>query len=256
MVPIVTALYRYPVKGLTGQRLKEVLLEKGEGISGDRIIAIAREPGLFDMKAPIAIPKTNFLMLAKDEALATLDTKFDARTNEITIQANNEPTLQFSISDEAGRQSLANFLKRFLAKTDLSPEVVRSSGHKFTDISVVSPEKMRAISLINLASVRALEEKTGYKIDPMRFRANLYFDSEEPFVENSWLDKTITIGDVKLDCVMRTKRCPATEVNPDTGVRDIKIPYELRKHFGHFDMGIYAEVKETGKVHVDDLIQL
>jgi len=254
MPPTVTALYRYPVKGLTGESLQDVLLEKSEGMAGDRMVAIAREAGLFDPASPVAIPKTNFLMLAKDEALAKLRTSFDLETDEIEIRAGGETKLRVSLSTEDGQRALAEFLKTFLEKGDIHPQVTRSPGHKFTDISVVSPAKMRAISLINLASIRALEKETGYKIDPMRFRANVYFDSEDPFVENDWIDKAISIGGVKMQCVMRTKRCPATEVNPETGEHDIRVPYELRKHFGHFDMGIYAEVQSTGSVKIGDTI--
>jgi MOSC domain-containing protein YiiM len=40
----------------------------------------------------------------------------------------------------------------------------------------------------------------------------------------------------------------------DTGERDVKIPYLLRKHYGHMDMGIYAEVVKGGQIHVGDEI--
>lgn len=255
MIAKVVNLYRYPVKGLTGEPLEQVILQKDEGIEGDRMVAMARQPGLFNPLAPVAIPKTNFLMLAKDEALARLTTNYDTSSETLTIRSGGEILLSESISSEKGRQSLQRFFKSHLDKKDLSPEVSRADGHKFTDISVVSPAKMRAISLINLASIRALEDATGFKVDPRRFRANVYFDSNEPFIENGWIDQDITIGNSRLKCVMRTKRCPATEVNPESGERDIRVPFELRKHFGHYDMGIYAEIRDTGIVSISDEIQ-
>ena len=228
----------------------------GEGIAGDRAVAIAREAGVFDPGAPEAKSKLHFLMLAKDEALAALDTRFDDETQMLTVRQNNEQTLTASIASDAGRAEIARFFKTYLGKDRLEPQVVSAPGHKFTDISVVSAEKMRAVSLVNLASVRALEDATGRKIDPRRFRANICFDGVPAWDESNWLDRTITLGNASARVVKRTKRCPATDVNPDTAARDMNLPAEIRKHFGHFDMGIYAEVQTSGTVSIGDPLSL
>lgn len=109
---------------------------------------------------------------------------------------------------------------------------------------------MRAISLVNLASVRALSEAIGRPVDIRRFRANIYFDTGIPWQEHAWIDRQIKIGQITAKCVMRTRRCAATEVNPDTGERDIGLSLALQEHFGHADMGIYAEIQTTGHVHI------
>ncbi len=256
MSPHVTDILRYPVKGLTGETLSHVRLEQGEGIFGDRAIAIARQSGLFDPSSPAALSKMNFLMLAKDEDLAKLETRFDAPTETLIICAGDRVLLSASVVTDGGKTKISEFFKSFLNKSDLNPEVMSAPGHKFTDISVVSPEKMVAVSIINLASVRALEKAIGQSIDPRRFRANIYFDSDIPFVEDHWMDHDIQIGGAVLQCVMKTKRCPATEVNPETGARDIRIPYELRQHFGRLDIGVYAEVKSSGTVKLSDSVTL
>ena len=41
-------------------------------------------------------------------------------------------------------------------------------------------------------------------------------------------------------------RCAATEVDPDTGIRDLPIPRTLMQTYGHADCGVYAEVIEGG----------
>ena len=46
----------------------------------------------------------------------------------------------------------------------------------------------------------------------------------------------------------RTQRCAATEVNPQTAERDLRVPFLLRKHYGHLDMGIYAEIVQGGAI--------
>jgi uncharacterized protein YcbX len=114
---------------------------------------------------------------------------------------------------------------------------------------------MEAVSLINLASVRALEAKLGVVVDPRRFRANLLVDGLEPWVEFGWIDKTIRIGDVLFQGARRIRRCAATEVNPDTGERDIALPVELHKHFAHADMGIYLYVRSDGAIAAGDALR-
>jgi uncharacterized protein YcbX len=49
-------------------------------------------------------------------------------------------------------------------------------------------------------------------------------------------------------------RCAATNVDPDTGMRDLSIPDTLLRSFGHADCGIYGEVVEAGDIaRGDDL---
>lgn len=253
---MITALYKYPVKGLTGQKLDTLKLVAGEGIVGDREIAIARTTNAFDPLAPRAIPKTQFLMLARDEGLARLSSEFDDELQQLTIREGHQIRLKASVATPAGQNEIAGFFSAYLNKDGLEPRVVRAPAHKFTDISVISPEKMRAISLINLASVRALAEAIGKPVDIRRFRANVYFDTGTPWEEFDWLKRPLAIGPARAKCVMLTKRCPATEVNPDTGERDIALPVELRNHFGHGDMGIYAEVETSGAVRIDDPVHV
>jgi uncharacterized protein YcbX len=46
----------------------------------------------------------------------------------------------------------------------------------------------------------------------------------------------------------RIQRCAATNVDPTTAMRDLDIPRTLMRHLGHFDCGVYAEVREDGAV--------
>jgi len=113
-----------------------------------------------------------------------------------------------------------------------------------------------ASSIVNLASIRALEEATGKSIDHRRFRANVYVDGIPAWDELNWVDRDIKIGAASARVVMRTRRCPATDVDPNTATRDMNLPAEIRKHFGHFDMGIYAEVQTSGEVALTDELSL
>lgn len=101
------------------------------------------------------------------------------------------------------------------------------------------------VSIINLASLRDFEARTGARIDPLRFRCNLIVDGIAPWSEFEWLERSVTIGDARLKVEKRIVRCPATTVDPVSGTRDLETLKLLKEHYGHVDFGVLATV-ETG----------
>jgi uncharacterized protein YcbX len=73
---------------------------------------------------------------------------------------------------------------------------------------------MRAISLINLSTVRAIEEVCDRPVNLLRFRANIYIDGPPAWTEADWKGYELTLGTVRLSAVADTTRCAATEVAP------------------------------------------
>ena len=60
------------------------------------------------------------------------------------------------------------------------------------------------------------------------------------------LGREIAIGaTARLKIVKRIVRCAATNVDPDTGMRDLSIPTTLMRGFGHADCGVYGEVVDS-----------
>ena len=108
-----------------------------------------------------------------------------------------------------------------------------------------------ALSMI----LRQLEAHMKCELDPLRFRANVYYEGE-PGVEQDWLGREIQIGGVRAKVNFKTRRCPATNVNPMTGERDQRIPTALMECFGHNNLGVYAEVLSAGDVHIGDALNL
>jgi uncharacterized protein YcbX len=133
---------------------------------------------------------------------------------------------------------------------------VQADGIRFTDVSVISEPMMNAISLINLASVDAFSGDVGHYVDPLRFRANIYFRTRTPWEELDWVGRDLRIGDALGKVMLRTKRCNATDVNPSTAKRDMRIPKTLMEKYGHPDMGVYIEVTAPGEVKVGDALVL
>ena len=110
-------------------------------------------------------------------------------------------------------------------------------------------------SAFDPSSLHALEAATGRQLDERRFRANIYFSGAAPWAEFDWLGQEIQLGGARLKVFRRIIRCPATEVNPDTAERDAEPPRLLREHFGHADLGVYAEVLDGGRVAVGDALE-
>ena len=80
------------------------------------------------------------------------------------------------------------------------------------------------VSIINLASVAAVEDMVGAPVNPLRFRGNVYVEGWPAWSELDLVGKTLTIGGARLKIVKRIVRCAATNVDPDTGPRDLEIP--------------------------------
>ncbi|MFM0167802.1 MOSC domain-containing protein [Paraburkholderia sediminicola] len=252
----VDCLKRYPVKGLSPEPLQSVLLQEAQGFPLDRAYAITDGSFAFDPGNPAPEPKTKFLMLAKYERLAQLKTRLIAETSEFEVEHHGS-TARFDLATDAGKATAASFMRDFLGvPLPGTPMVVHAPGHQFTDVSVHSVALMRSISFINLATVRDLGERVGMELDPVRFRANVYFDGLPAWAEMEWLDRHFCIGDARLKVVRRTKRCAATSVNPATGERDINLPLQIKDYVNHGDLGIYAEVLTGGTIKPGDKMVL
>ena len=249
------SIVRYPIKGMSGEHIKSVALRSGEVISGDREFAFARPGILFDEKKPVYMNKSNFLALFRDEKLATLETSFEPLKKILSIHKNNKLLFKANLSNGDECDLLSEFVRKQLnIPIDKPPKLVRAKGgtksHSFSDV----PDK--ALSLINLASIREFGEKIGKKIDPLRFRANINIECTAAWREFDWIGHDLSIGEVLINVFKPTIRCAATTVNPKTAVRDINIPRELLKNYNHMDMGVYAKVIEGGSIKVGDQLKL
>jgi uncharacterized protein len=241
-------IYRFPVKGLSPEPLRHVALTPGQTVPGDRLYAIENGPSGFDPAMPKYQPKVRFLMLMRNERLATLRTRFDDQSHTLTIDYDGREQVRGDLRTANGRAAIERFFASFSA-ADLRgpPKLLHAPGFSFSDVAA------KVVSIINLASVADLENYVGAPIDPLRFRANLYVTGWLAWQELDMVGRRIAIGKgVEAKVVKRIVRCAATNVDPTTGVRDLDIPATLMKTFGHADCGIYAEVVTGGEIAVGD----
>lgn len=247
----IVGLYRYPVKGLSPEPLAEVTLEPGGTFPWDRAFAIENGKHEFDPAAPKHFPKIRFLMLMRDERLAELKTRFDDATTTLTIHRDGSEALSANLMTAAGRAALEDFMRLHMGEELRgSPRVVHAPGFSHSDL----PAKV--VSIINMGSVRALEEKIGAHVNPLRFRGNLYVEGLAPFADHDWVGRRFSIGGVGLKGVHATVRCAATNVDPQTAARDMEIPATLMKLRGNADLGLYAQIESPGTIRPGDHLVL
>lgn len=256
-MPTVTHLYRYPVKGLTAEALQQVFLQPGQAIPLDRAFAIAQGDSAFNPAQPQHVAKTHFLMLMKNEKLAALRTEYDDGTGILSIyryddQGDEIVVCAASLHDNKGINRIERFFAEYLGdEVRGEPKLVRADNHMFSDVA----EKV--LSCINLETVQALETEIGSPIDPLRFRGNVYFSGVPAWAELEWAaGQVLTLGSTTVKVLKPIQRCAATNVNPLTAKRDLKIPQTLMQKWGHANLGVYVQVVDAGEVSVGDTLTM
>jgi hypothetical protein len=246
---IIEKIFRYPVKGLSAEPLSDTRLTAGETVPGDRLYAIENGPIGFDPAAPAYFPKQRFLMLMRNERLARLDTRFDDATHTLELREGGG-IVRGDLNTTEGREAIEAFFAAFCAdELRGPPKVLHAPGHSFSDVS------RKVVSIINLASVGAIETLVGAPVDPLRFRANIYAEGWPPWHEFELVGRTLAVGaDARVRVIKRIERCAATNVEPGTGIRDLTIPHSLLRACGHTDCGVYAEVIAGGTIAPGDRI--
>jgi len=244
----VASLHRYPVKGLSPEPLREATLMPGSHFPGDRLFAIENGPSGFDPAAPHQ-PKIKYLMLMRNARLAQLRTRYDDRSETLFVDHDGREAAKGDLSTEAGRAAIETFLAAFMADELRGPPRILAApgGYRFTD------SRKGFVSIINAASVAAIEARLDRPVDPLRFRGNILVDGLAPWAEFDLVGRRIALpSGAVLGVTKRIDRCAATNVDPQTGFRDLNIPHMLMQAFGHVDCGVYAEILHGGIVRPGD----
>src|SRR5215472_19187229 len=109
----VRGIYRYPVKGLSPQALASTHLAVGATLPGDRLYAIENGPSGFDPRQPKYQPKTQYLMLMRNERLAMLKTRYDEASRTLSITFDGQEAACGDLGTATGRKAIEQFFAEF-----------------------------------------------------------------------------------------------------------------------------------------------
>ncbi|WP_299612569.1 MOSC N-terminal beta barrel domain-containing protein [uncultured Tateyamaria sp.] len=240
----VTELWRHPIKSHGREAVSAVTLITGQSMPWDRVWAIAHdaakaEPGVW-------ASCHHFSRVSKAPALMAVTATLDEATETVTLMHPDQPDL--TVRPDDGGEAIVAWTNALVPQDRALPShVMRLDGRGYTDSDFAS------VTLCNHASHRAVEMQMEHALSIHRWRGNIWFDSDAPWVEFDWMGRDIKVGEAVLRPRERTDRCLATAANPDTGARDADTLAALDS-FGHRDFSVRCDVIQGGLVRPEDVV--
>lgn len=224
----VAAIARYPVKSMRGEAMQAVDIDF-VGLPFDRAFAFVQD-GLLS-------PFPWFTARDCPQLLQCQPTLSGDRWPEVRVAT---PEGDFDL----GSPELTAKLQEWSGKA----VSVRSDYRGCQDVAYVS--------IISTATIRALSEAGGVENDPRRFRMNFVVDiGDQPFAENAWAGKSVTIGGATIAVHEPDRRCNMITLDPITGQSTAAV---LKKagEMNNACAGMYCSVLVEGRVAVGDAVSV
>ena len=254
---VVTRLFITPIKGFALSEPEQITLN-GHGAVGDRDFFLADE-------------NDQLFSITRSGNFASWRAQFDADASRLRLTSAQGATLdeqvttgpdqefEFVESRKVSGAKVQGPWSEWLSKIAGKPVwLVRatSAGDGYDE---------KPVTLLAEESVAELARATGVDpIDVRRFRMLINVTGIAPYEEDTWNDRTVTIGTARLQMSGPVPRCAATTRDPDSGTKDLKtlaLIAESRgmqpNDFGEgLNMGVYADILETGTIRVGDRVIL
>lgn len=243
------SIYRYPLKGFSGQSLQSTLLETDKGLPYDRHFAFSNGQKAVEDNGQWTACQA-FVRLTKNADLSLYKVAFDEQRHVLALESPKGERLNIQINEkESIREASATLDRWFPSQPPEKTQLMQAQLGYWDHVDA-------EISIINWATVQALSHAAGLEIDPVRFRGNLYVQGLEAQSELAWLGKRIRIGQAELEITRPIDRCSATSLDPNTGLVDVNMPALLARQMGHIFCGLYARVAKAGLIKSGDSIEL
>ncbi|WP_099828122.1 MOSC domain-containing protein [Oceaniglobus indicus] len=241
-------LFRYPIKGLGAETLEQADLIAGRTIAGDRAFAVTHGASAYDPDAPAWQRRGNFQVVANSPALAMVTlTRQDGR---LRLEHPDADPLTFDPDEASQYDTLADWVADLPGARPGPCSVARLADRALTDMA------QPYVSIHNRASLSELSDRFGRAMAMHRFRANVWIDGADPWDEEDWIGREITLGTARLKVCEPVGRCAAPSADPDNGERDSDIIGALRDLRGTKNFGVYAEVIADGTIAPGDTARL
>ena len=272
----VTTIYRYPVKSMMGETLSDADIA-GAGIPGDRGWAV-RDEKRGGIRGGKKIPQL-MTLAAQSGPAAPLITAPDGDSASASSEGINEwlcdklghpvtlwPLLPADQLDHyrRGAPDTEDFEQELRAVFGRLPDEPLPDLAGFEELlEFESPPgtyfdafPMSIMSQQSLNTMNQLEGESQF--DVRRFRPNLLVDipdTDQPFPEQAWVGKTLSVGSVTLKIDMTCPRCAMTTHGFYDLPQDAQIMRKLVAN-SEGNLGIYASVVQAGKVTAGDSVSV
>lgn len=249
------AIHRYPVKSMLGEELPAADVTV-RGIPGDRAFALFDpvERKVVSAKAPHKWPQMFRFRAAMEDGAARI--VFPDGASGLSA----DPDVHARLAQALGREvrlvsdSGAERTIEMVVFDPERPEQKSVSTFALPASGFFDSRPLHLLTTATLRHLRALYPEGAFEV--ARFRPNLMLDVEGVgFLEDSWIGRTVAIGDVRLRIDKPCARCvmitlPQGELPPDTGI----LRTAARHNRGN--IGVLASVLTPGRVQRGDRVEL
>jgi uncharacterized protein len=279
----VKEIWRYPVKSMAGQTVREAQVAPN-GIVGDRLWA-TRADAVHEIQGAKKFPilmqcEARFRSEPGNGAVPPVDITFP----DGSVQGSDDPGIGARLSALAGQSlslwplqppaDLAHYRRRPMNEAEFGAEMQdifqREPGEPFPALDQFPKEILEFTSFpgmyfdvtpIHLLTTAALEHLAALnpsaRWDARRFRPNFVIETTagKGFVENGWIGRNLRIGSLTLHCPGPTPRCGMT-TRAQKGLPFDKSVLRTIVKDADQNVGLYGVVGMEGSVRVGDTVEL
>lgn len=277
-------IYRHPVKGLKPESLSHTCLNSGFGVPYDRAFgflwdddSLPENVRSLNRREITHVSKKHLLQqhdwpcMARWSAKVNNDTGLDGDRMDSTISVFDEGDVlvgSFSKENESDVEKITDSLGAYLKANDPFVKAYHPSHTKLKllgcgrgleqtrSVAKFTDRMSAKVSVGFVSSLDDFSEKQGFKLDPRRFRLNLWVEGSNAWDEMKRGGKLLKIGQATLKLSKPIGRCPNINVDPDLGTANVAAFESMLGFFGHGAFGVQAEVVEDGFVSVNDTAEI
>lgn len=250
----------YPVKGMSGNIVDEVYLEK-EGFRGDRRLMLVDPDGRFISQREI--PELALFKVKSEDHRLTFELDqdryhLDLNSQEDKLTAVKLWSTNFAAQelDEKASEWISDKLShkcRIVSLTSGSPRIKYFPKPPFQ--SKVSFADGYPLLLIGTASIDNLNAKLDSPISYNRFRPSILIQTHDPHIEDNWTE--LNIGESVIKIIKPCARCMVTTIDQNTakrGSEPLKTLSTYRLDGNKINFGVNAIVIKPGRIRLTDKV--
>lgn len=242
-------IFRHPIKSIGYEEVRTASLSEGRVLPFDRVWAVSTTQAKFESPLRDWASKMNFVrgVAAMGLAAVTARLREDGR---IELAHPDLAPLCIDPDLPADQAALMRWIAPLWGPDLPAPRAVERPDTALTD------QRERRISILSMASLADLAERTGIPMAPARFRGNLWVSGWAPWAERDLTGRRLRIGAAEIEIVEPIGRCRATHANPETGREDLDMLAALRAIHGDQTFGQFGIVTRAGAIARGDAVEI